>query len=74
MKKKKYVINYAFDPIDYKYVATCYDYIGFVLYYDTLEKLKKNSVKVLRVYAKNEDITAKDVEFVEIQQEYELGV
>lgn len=70
---KKYTINYSYDEEDKRYVAVCPEFVGFILYCDTLEKLKTTSLIVLRSYTKK-DTSAINVEFVEKEQEQQLGL
>ena len=71
---KKYIINYSFDTKDNRYVAVCPNFLGFILYCDTLDEMKRTSLKVLKNYTRNESIDGKQVFFVEQTQELELGL
>lgn len=64
---KRYTILFGFDDVDGKFVAVCPEFFGFIAYYDTFEELKRKTIKLLKVYAKNEELTGKDVDFAEIQ-------
>ena len=71
---KKFVINYDYDKKDKMFVAVCPEFFGFILYCDSLTELKKESLRVLRIYTNNNSISANDIEFTERQQELEMGL
>lgn len=71
---KKYKINYSFDEQENKFVAVCPNLLGFVIYCESLKELKEQSLKLLKIYTSDKDLTGKNVEFYEKVQEIELGL
>lgn len=71
----KYVINYSFDEKDGRFVAVCPEFVGFIIYCDTVEALKKECVRILKAYTKNPN-AGKDIEFNHIDKtnQIELGL
>ena len=70
---KKYIVKCFYDEVDDKYVAVCPQFFGFIAYFENLSLLKKNCVKLLKVYSGNEDITGNKIQYVE-QQTLEMGI
>lgn len=70
----KFIINYTYDESENKYVAACPDFLGFIIYCETLDKLKKESIRILKIYSNKKDIDGKDIKFVEktIEKQLEL--
>ena len=69
---RSYTINYSFDEQDNKFVAVCPDFFGFILYCDDLIQLKKNCLKVLKVYTKDMSLSGRNLNFVEKEPMKEL--
>ena len=69
---KKYLIKYSFDEQDQKFVAVCPNLFGFNLYCENIDDMKKQCLHVLRVYTGNNELTGKNIDFSEIENEKEL--
>lgn len=71
---KKYLVRYTFDEEDGLYVAVCPEFFGFIVYEKDLDKLKEECLYLLRIYAEQEDLTGKNIEFEETIVEQELSL
>ena len=73
---KKYKGDYAYDEKSNMFVGVCPEFFGCSFYCQTLKDLKRCAINVLRVYASDQSITGKNVEFkeLELQQEITLGL
>ena len=61
----KYRICYAFDNEDQMFVGVCPDLLGFIVESKTENELKKESLRVLRIYNEDKTIALNEIEFVQ---------
>lgn len=71
---KKFVVYFSFDEEDNKYVGVCPEYVGFIIYCEDFLSLKKESIRMLKAYEKNSEISGENVDFVEKTIAKELEV
>ena len=73
---ERFKINYSYDEKSKMFIGACPELFGFLLHCETLKDLKKCTVKVLRVYMHDNTISAKNIEFtdLDLQKEKELSL
>ncbi|MBO5910097.1 MAG: hypothetical protein J6Q15_01165 [Clostridia bacterium] len=71
---KKYRVNYAYDEEVGMYMGICLEFFGCSLYAETIEQLKRSMLNAVRVFAEDQTVSGKDIEFNEILLNQECGL